>query len=126
MAKTRYFGIKFPFARKSKEGSYVDLTSTEYQRFKSNLTHLIFTPVGSRYRNPEFGTNLMNFIFEPNDNITASDILRDLQIAISKFMSDVKLLSIETEKIDRGLKIKIPFIIEKDGYEIKDEIDITI
>ena len=67
--------IEFPF-RISEKGDFVRLTQTDKQAIKSNIFHLLTTQKGSRYMKPEFGTNLLKYIFEQNDGITQEDVRR--------------------------------------------------
>ena len=47
---------------------------TTLNQAKDNLKNLILTRKGERLYMPDFGTNLLKFIFEPNDITTQSEI----------------------------------------------------
>ena len=68
MGKTQKYGIKYPFTLDNEDGFYVDLNKTISDGVKSQLLHLIFTPKGQKLRDPNFGTDLIKFIFEPKDS----------------------------------------------------------
>ena len=61
-------GIFFPFTESYTE--FVKQTTTTNDEIRSSLTHLLLTNKGERYYKPDFGTNLRNFIFNPNDSTT--------------------------------------------------------
>ena len=65
----KFINIRFPFFDSAK-GFFLDLNKTDENAIKSDLMHLILTNKGERLYNPEFGTNLRRFIFEPNDGFT--------------------------------------------------------
>ena len=68
--KKQYYGIKFPFTDRNMEGFFVDLNSTIQDKVASEIAHVILTPKGTRLRRPEFGTDLLKYVFEPNDDMS--------------------------------------------------------
>lgn len=58
MANRQFFGIKYPFQNESEDNYYLDLNQSYEDKMKSELLHIIFTPKGQRYRNPDFGTEI--------------------------------------------------------------------
>ena len=51
---------------------------------KSDLLYHIFTKKGERVMMPDFGTNLQDLVFEPNDPITRNQILNEIQAVIDQ------------------------------------------
>ena len=66
MANGKTYGLTFPFVD-SFDGKYLDLTDFPAEEVRSNLIHLLLTRKGSRYFLPDFGTRLLEYIFEPLD-----------------------------------------------------------
>lgn len=95
MKKTQFYGIKYPFTNQDAENYYVDLNSSVKDKVKSTLMHVIFTPKGQKLRDPEFGTDLIKFIFEPNDNVTWEGIKNEVSTIVSKYLKGVMLKNIE-------------------------------
>lgn len=116
MPKVNHIGIKFPFNIKSIEKTFLDLDTTPQDAIKSSIMHLIFTPKGQRVRNPEFGTNLIQFIFNPNDSQTWGDVKSEIKDAVSRFVPNTTLEDIEIYETDegRGLVARIKYTV-KDG-----------
>ena len=116
MPKVSHIGIKFPFNIKSIEKTFLDLDTTPQDTIKSSIMHLIFTPKGQRVRNPEFGTNLIQFIFNPNDSQTWGEIKSEIKDAVSRFVRNTTLEDIEIYETDegRGLVASIRYTV-KDG-----------
>jgi phage baseplate assembly protein W len=73
MADGITYGLTFPF-RDSFDGKYLDLSDYNDEEVRSNLIHLLLSRKGSRYYLPDFGTRLYEFIFEPLDGPTFSEI----------------------------------------------------
>ena len=76
---TTYYGIRFPFTNDSRDEMFVDMNSQFIEEVKSNLMHLIFTPIGSRIRMPDFVTSLIEYLFKPNDESTSVDVKLHIQ-----------------------------------------------
>ncbi len=51
---------------------------------KADLLYHIFTKKGERVMMPDFGTNLQDLVFEPNDPITRTQILNEIQAVIDQ------------------------------------------
>ena len=52
---------------------------------------MVFTPKGQKIRDPEFGTNLIKFIYEPNDDNTWNGIKREVNDVVSKYINGVTI-----------------------------------
>ena len=67
MGVKQKYGIKYPFTTYNNEMVFMDLNDTFAEGIKSKVLHVIFTPKGSKLRDPEFGTNLVQFIFSNDE-----------------------------------------------------------
>ena len=103
------YGISFPF-NESFVGRYLDVSNTNEQEIRNSLIHLILTKKGTRYYLPTFGTRLYEYIFEPLDGPTFSDIEADIRQAIGDFLpnlivTDVKIEAASTTLEDKGYTV---------------------
>jgi phage baseplate assembly protein W len=105
MANGITYGISFPFVD-SFTGRYLDVTESTEAEIRTNLVHLILTRKGSRYFLPEFGTRLYEFIFEPLDGPTFSDIESEIRDVIRAFMPNLQITQITVEPASAGLEDK--------------------
>ena len=64
MAKKQFFGVKYPFLNDNERHFYVAANESVADKVRSQLMHIVFTPKGQRIRNPEFGTDLIKYIFD--------------------------------------------------------------
>lgn len=126
MAKTQHYGIKFPIQIVSEEGKCLDLNMNKAQMVKSQLMHVLFTPIGQRIRQPNFGTNLIQFLFNPNENETFSDVMATIKQTVKRWIPDCSLESIIMVETDNGLGLNAQIrysVNEDDGttsvYEIQ-------
>lgn len=125
MAKEQKYGIKFPINVESDDKTLFDLDHTRAEQIKSEVMHLIFTPKGQRLRNPNFGTRLIQFLFNPNDNETFGDIVNEIKESVKLFIPDCNIKDVQIAEDSDGLEIyaKIKYTLtELDGsignYEI--------
>lgn len=102
MAKTQKYGIKFPFNIVSEDKTLLDLNNNKADQVKSQLMHLLFTQKGQRLRSPDFGTNLIQFIFNPNVSQTWGDIKFELKQIVKRWVPGCKLEDIEIFENDEG------------------------
>lgn len=79
---------------------------------KSALDNLLRTPLGSRRFLPDFGTRLEQYLFQPADAITESELNEELASAIRRFEPRVNLVSIESTMEDYGIEITITYYIQ--------------
>lgn len=114
----QFYGIKYPFSRESNRLTFVDINETNAEGVRSMLLHIIFTPKGQRIRQPEFGTNLINFIFDQNDELTWDGIKEEIRTQISRFLPQVKFndISIQhNENEEHSIYVEIDYSIEENG-----------
>jgi phage baseplate assembly protein W len=93
MADGITYGINFPF-RDSYQGNYLSLSQTSDEEIRSNLIHLILTRKGTRYYLPDFGTRLFEYIFEPLDGPTFSDIETEIRSSVDEYLPGLTLTNI--------------------------------
>jgi phage baseplate assembly protein W len=95
------YGIAFPF-NDSREGKFLQLTELTDDEIRTDLIHLILTRKGSRYFLPNFGTRLYEFIFEPMDGPTFSDIQNDIRDSVDEYLPGVKITNIDIQPASEG------------------------
>ena len=128
MAMTQKYGIKYPFTSDNEDGTYLDLNDTFAEGVKSQVLHVVFTPKGQKLRDPDFGTNLIRYIYSPSDTITFNDVKTELTTQINKYVPsvefrDVTIYNSETEEggiiviveygVKRGNKTEITTVAVK-------------
>ena len=93
MANGKTYGINFPF-RDSFNGKYLDLSDNSDEEIRTDLIHLLLTRKGARYFLPDFGTRLYEYIFEPLDGPTFTDIEAEIKDSVEKFIPNLIINSI--------------------------------
>jgi phage baseplate assembly protein W len=112
MALTQKYGIKYPFTTDNDDGTYIDLNKTFADGIQSQVLHVIFTPKGQKLRDPEFGTDLIKYIFSPKDSFTFGDIKNEISSQISKYVPSVEFREISVyndENDEHGIVVIVEY-----------------
>ncbi len=128
MANGKNLNIQFPF-KESPKGYYVDLTIDSKSAIKSNLMHLILTAKGTRYMMPSFGTNLLKFIFEPNDTLSNEIISQDIKDTVKKYLSKLQITKVDVVQSDISeytAQVTISYVVTDNVFEESDFIIINL
>ena len=128
------YNIKFPLNDDTVTNTYFLMSRVTKDAFSSDLLLLLLTQKGERYYEPEYGTNLLKFIFEPNDNLTANDIEAEIKKTVSLYIPALTIDSIdfnretdsEGEPIsDNQLNVKVKFTYNEDAFSETGELDLN-
>lgn len=119
--KKQCYGIKFPFSEESDDLTFFDLNQTKEESIRSQLIHLILTPKGQRLRNPEFGTDLIKYVFETNDDITWENLKKEIREQVFKYVpqaniDDLKVIHNTEEK--NSIYLEIDYSLIDNGQKI--------
>lgn len=117
MARTKHYGIRFPFNIKDDEGTFLDLDRTSGEGIKSQIMHIIFTPMGQRIRRPLFGSKLIQFIFNPNDSQTFGDVVSEIKDMVKRNIPNCNLDDINIYEADEGRRLvaSIKYSVTENG-----------
>lgn len=128
MARKQYFDIKYPFTNDGTEKYEFDLNETQKDRVASDILHVIFTPKGQRLRKPDFGTDLIKYIFEPSDSATWSGVKKEIQDSVSQWVRGVKLNNIEVLSTEDGLSIyvRVDYTVNNGNTSYKNSIAVEL
>jgi phage baseplate assembly protein W len=126
MAKTRYINIDFPF-KDSKKGFYLELNQTDKDAIRADLLHLLLTNKGERLYLPDFGSDLRKYIFEPNDNVTHSNIKDNLNDTISKYIPNLTVDSIKFENndLEEAIVVVLTYTVSEGTFTNTDTVTLT-
>ena len=116
MAVTQKYGIKYPFTNDNNDGTYIDLNNTLADGVQSKILHVIFTPKGQKLRDPEFGTDLVKYIFNPSDSITFNEIKGEITTQVLKYVPSVEFRDVTVyrdENDEHGIVVMIEYGVKK-------------
>jgi hypothetical protein len=113
MAQKTYINIQFPFQNDS-ENKFLELTRDAKRAIKSDLIHLLLTNKGERLYMPNFGANLRQYLFEPNDDIAANAIKTEINNAIKEFLPNLQVTELsvtKSEDNEHAVLVRIDYIV---------------
>lgn len=88
------YNINFPINDDLATNDFLKMTKVTKDAFSSDLLLLLLTQVGERYYEPNYGTNLIKYIFEPNDNTTTKEIEREIKETVQKYIPELGIDSV--------------------------------
>lgn len=125
---SKYININYPF-KDSHQGFFIDLTSDDRAAVKADLMHLILTIKGQRLYNPDFGTNLIRFIFQPEDGLTFDGIREEITTQVKKYLPNLNVVNIgvdQSSESEYAAVIRLDYTITDDVFTTSDFVIINI
>ena len=128
------YNIKYPLKDNVSTNTYFLMTQVTKDAFSSDLLLLLLTQKGERYYEPNYGTNLLKFIFEPNDNLTATNIEEEIKNTVSLYIPALKITKItfNWNLDDNGqpisenqLNVNVQFTYTEDSFSENGELDLN-
>lgn len=126
---TKHYGIKFPFTIRNNDNVFLDLNNNLHEKIASEIAHVILTPKKTRLRMPDFGTDLIKYIFTPNDDISWGDIESEIRESVNRYVPGGVLDKIEvyrSEGNDNTILLSINFGVKKGKTIEKNKMVIKI
>lgn len=128
MGKTKYININYPF-KDSNKGFFLDLTTENNDAIKADLMHLILTRKGQRLYNPDFGTDLLKFIFEPQDGLTLEKVTGEIKDVVKKYLPKLQVNEVTvtpSPDSEHAAVIRIDYTITDDVFNTTDFVIINL
>jgi len=89
----------------------------------------LLTRKGQRLYNPDFGTDLLKFIFEPNDTITLDELRDEVKASVKKYLPQLSITSLtvtQSEDSDYAAVIRLDYTITDTVFDIVDFVIINV
>ena len=127
------YNIKYPLNDDPTTNTFFLTSKVTKDAFSSNLFLLLLTEKGERYYDPNYGTNLLKYIFEPNDNVTTMDIEQDIKQTVSTYIPNLNINSVEffsdideygVKMLDSQINVRVKFTFSEDAFSESGVIDI--
>ena len=88
-----FIGISLPLGHG--EQGFFNKTKKALEQTRSNIRNLLLTRKGERLGNPNFGSNLLSVVFEPNTSDINNKIEETIRSAMREFLPQVQIESID-------------------------------
>lgn len=125
--------IKFPIEDDSVGNSFFKMNKTTKEAITSNMLFYFFTRRKTRYYRKDFGTNLLDFIFNPGDAITESDVVQSIK-EVSRYVPNVHVNNVKFNWVDNDgvneiggtqLNLVIGFKYSEDTFNYSGELELN-
>lgn len=92
------------------------VTDYDYAAIRNSIFNIFTTLPGQKILNPQFGLNLLQYIFRPCDTITAKQIAREIMKGLTRYEPRIEVVELEviavqdTQSYEVTLVINVPKI----------------
>lgn len=91
-------------------------TTGEEDHVRDMIEQLLFTNPGERVNRPDFGSSLLQMVFEPNSQELASALQFTMQAALNRWLGDViEVRALEVTSEEATLRVILQYVIRKTG-----------
>jgi phage baseplate assembly protein W len=128
------YNITFPITDDSSTNSFLSMNQVTKDSYSSNLLLLLLTQKGERYYESDYGTNLLKYIFEPNDSLTASQVEEEIKNTVALYIPEVKITSVTFNWLlddnglpisDNQLNVNVKFVYGDGAFSEQGNIDLN-
>ena len=88
------YNINYPLKDDNITKGLLSMNRVTKDSYSSNLILLLLTQKGERYYESDYGTNLLKYVFEPNEEITSSQVEEEIKNVVSLYIPEVKVTSV--------------------------------
>jgi len=128
------YNITYPFRDDNELNRFIEMNQVSKDAYSSNLLLLLLTQKGERYMEPDYGTNLLKYIFEPNDQLTANDVEDELKNTVALYIPELNITSVafnwDTDEDgniigENQLNVNIKFTYEEGSLNEEGSLDLN-
>lgn len=128
MAQKPFINIQFPF-QDDPEGKFLRMNQDAKRAIKADLVHLLLTNKGERLYLPDFGANLRQYLFEPNDDVSANAIKNEINEAIKKFIPNLVVTQLTVDKSQNNeyaVVVRIDYLVTVSALQSADFVELEL
>ena len=91
--------------------------------------HIVFTPKGQRLRSPEFGTDLIKYILDPNEGTTWEAIKNEVSESVNRWATNITINDIQVvknEEDESEIYVKLIYSVSEGNKVTNDSIVVQV
>ena len=128
------YNITYPFKDDNEINTFLQMNQVSKDSYSSNLLLLLLTQKGERYYESDYGTNLLKYIFEPNDQLTSTQVEEEIRNTVALYIPEVQITSVNFywNENDEGqpipetqLNVNIQFVYAEGSLTEQGSIDLN-
>ena len=119
LSNRKAIGVQMPF---ESDTVFVP-TYNSLEAYKVNLYNFFMTGKQERFLNPEMGSTLLEYLFEPiPDQYTVKAIQDNIQFEIEKFFPRLEVLEIKLEDFPEYNSVQVTIFFRIKNTELEDKL----
>lgn len=123
LSNRKAIGVQMPF---ESDTVFVP-TYNSLEAYKVNLYNFFMTGKRERFLNPEMGSTLLEYLFEPiPDQYTVKAIQDNIQFEIEKFFPRLEVLEIKLEDFPEYNSVQVTIFFRIKNTELEDKLVIDV
>jgi Bacteriophage baseplate protein W len=104
--------IDFPF---QVDGRGRTAATDDQDHIRDMIEQLLFTNPGERVNRPDFGSGLLQMVFQPNSTELAAALQFTLQASLQQVLGNViQLQAVKVDAIDSTLQVTVQYVVRTD------------
>jgi uncharacterized protein len=103
--------IDFPF---QVDGRGRTAATDDQDHIRDMIEQLLFTNPGERVNRPDFGSGLLQMVFQPNSTELAAALQFTLQASLQQVLGNVILQAVKVDAIDSTLQVTVQYVVRTD------------
>jgi phage baseplate assembly protein W len=108
--------IDFPFRI---DGHGRTAATDDQDHIRDMIEQLLFTNPGERVNRPDFGSGLLQLVFEPNSTELAAALQFTLQASLQQVLGDrIQLQAVQVDTLDSTLQVTVQYVI-RTGQQVQ-------
>jgi phage baseplate assembly protein W len=103
--------IAYPF---QVDGRGRTAASSDDVHIREMIEQLLFTNPGERVNRPDFGSGLLQMVFQPNSPELAAALQFTLQAALQQYLGDlIQVDAVQVESEDSRLRVMVRYMVRR-------------
>ena len=99
-------GLSHPFRRGSQE---FPVSANDDALIKESILQILLTRKGDRVMRPDFGSNVLQFVFEPNEAGLGDLLYQEIHSALSRWEPRIEVLDVRVDRQDSEVKVTVDY-----------------
>ena len=101
--------------------------ATTKNAYLSDLFLLLLTNTGERYLDPNFGTALLQYIFDPDDNITQENVTKNIKATVKAYIPTLTIndVTYTPSEQENQINVTIVFTYEENSFQETSTLTMT-
>ena len=123
---SKSINIGFPL-KDSNINQLFQTNSTTKNAYLSDLLLLLLTNAGERYMDPNYGTNLLQYIFDPTDNLTENNVIASIKKTVKAYIPTLTINNVvfNQSEQENQLNVNIFFTYDDGAFQESSTLSMT-